>query len=394
MRIRFSLIGKLTLGLSILLLAVIALAASVHAWIMTAAMIMALAAILVLLRLSIIRALKRAETFVQGVSLGDFTLRIDVKNQDEFGRMLESINGLTQIVRQTLKDILDNCVAQFSFSKNLSATSTDLAACAEEMNAQASTVASAGTQVSGNITGIATTAEEMSSSANAVASSIEEMSASLQEVARHCAKESDIARNASTRAGQALEMMGKMDVSSREIGKVVGVINALADQTNLLALNATIEAASAGDAGRGFAVVANEVKELARQSARATEQIAEQVKAMQHNTDISLKAIQDINGVIEEVRTIAEVIAAAVEEQSATTSEIARNFASVSQASRELARNVHESANASNEVSRNILGVSQTTQQVAARASDLRKQADELTAMAERTKEFVGQYKV
>ena len=187
-----------------------------------------------------------------------------------------------------------------------------------------------------NIRALAVSSGEVSASSLTVASALEEMNASLSEVARSCEKESTITQSANSQAQMTQETMDKLGKSAQEIGKVVDVIRGIADQTNLLALNATIEAASAGESGRGFAVVANEVKALSLQSAQATEEISRQVRSMQDTTGFATKAIAEIANVIEESHLISGTIAAAVEEQSATTGEIAKTMGRMSSAAQSM----------------------------------------------------------
>ena len=292
----------------------------------------------------ITRPIRQTAGLAKKIAAGDMTQRIDLKRHDEIGELATAMNQMTENLQRIMKELSQNSSTLATASEEMSATSTQLASGAEEMNSQSRAVASAGEELSVNINTMSAASEEMSSSAGTVASAVEEMSSSINEVARNCEKESRIAYQANEQAGQTRQIMAKLGESAREIGKVVEVITGIADQTNLLALNATIEAASAGEAGKGFAVVANEVKELARQSAQATEQITRQVETMQSNTDIAVKAIEEITKIIEEVSAISGTIAAAVEEQSATTGEIAKTVSGVSNASHEMARNIQESA--------------------------------------------------
>jgi len=268
------------------------------------------------------------------------------------------------------------------------------AAGADETNAQANTVASAGEQLATNAKLMAGSAEEINRSATTVAAAVEEMSASIQEVARNCSKESQIAQQAEVQARSTRDLMTKLDDSATQIGKVVELINRIAEQTNLLALNATIEAASAGDAGRGFAVVANEVKELARQSATATEDIRGQISLIQQNASNSTRAIDDVVTVIQEVSSIAASIAAAVEEQSATTSEIVRSLHTVTSATTTLSDNVRQTADGSTEVSRNIHGVSDAAAEASRGAAQINLSARELTALAADLSKATAEFKV
>jgi methyl-accepting chemotaxis protein len=233
----------------------------------------------------------------------------------------------------------------------------------------------------------------MSSSADLVATAIEEMSASLNEVSRNCQKELQIATVANTHAKSGKEVMDRLGAAAKSVGKIVEVINDIADQTNLLALNASIEAASAGDAGKGFAVVASEVKELAKQTAQATQEIEQQIGEMQSNTQSAVKAIEAVSSVIEEVNTISQTIVSAVEEQSATVSEIARNINSVSVSAQGVSRNVLESAKGLSGVSATIAGVNSAVEETANGIVHVKSNAEELAKMAETLKSLLSQFK-
>ena len=324
---------------------------------------------------------------------GDLTARAELNQKDELGILAIAINGSIARLRATIATITATTAKLQQSAASLTDVARTEAAGAEETNAQATSVASAGEQLATNAKLMAGSAEEINSSASTVAAAIEEMSASIQEVARNCAKESHIAQQADVQARGTRNVMAKLDESANEIGKVVELINRIAEQTNLLALNATIEAASAGDAGRGFAVVANEVKELARQSATATEEIRAQISLIQENAGNSTRAIDEVASVIQEVSSIASSIAAAVEEQSATTSEIVRTLHTVTSATSTLSENVRQTANASSEVSRNIHGVSDAAAEASRGAVQVSSSARELTSLAADLAKATSQFK-
>jgi methyl-accepting chemotaxis protein len=232
----------------------------------------------------------------------------------------------------------------------------------------------------------------MSTGVKTVATAIEEMSSSLNEVAKNCQKESQIAAAANNQTKSTRDLMERLGVSSREIGKVIEVINDIADQTNLLALNATIEAASAGEAGKGFAVVANEVKELAKQTAQATEQISSQIEEMQTSTGSAVTAIEEVTKIIEEINAISHTIVSAVEEQSATVNEIARSVGGASQAAGDIAKNVGESAKGLMEVSSTIQDVNKAAAETAGGVGNIKSSAQELSQLAIGLQAIVKQF--
>jgi methyl-accepting chemotaxis protein len=206
------------------------------------------------------------------------------------------------------------------------------------------------------------------------------MTSTIQSIAGNAHEAATVASRAVEIARAANATVAKLGDSSAEIGEVIKVITSIAQQTNLLALNATIEAARAGEAGKGFAVVANEVKELAKQTAKATEDISQKIATIQQDTKGAVEAIGSITGVIAQVNEISGTIATSVEEQSATTNEMTRNVA--------------DAAKGAGEISRNIEGVAQAAQGTSNSAQESQKAADELAQMAEQLRGLVGQFKI
>ena len=248
-------------------------------------------------------------------------------------------------------------------SDELTEVSQQMAGAAEETAVQANVVSAASEEVSKNVEIVATSAEELMAS-------IREISKSSNEAAR-------VAKNAVTVAEQTNQRIGKLGESSTEIGKVIKVITSIAEQTNLLALNATIEAARAGEAGKGFAVVANEVKELAKQTAQATEEIGQKIGAIQVDTKDAVQAIGEITTIINQVNDISNTIASAVEEQTVTTTEIGRN--------------VQEAAKGSGEITNNIAGVATAAKATADGAQKVQRSSQSVNEMAAALDQLVTQ---
>jgi methyl-accepting chemotaxis protein len=324
---------------------------------------------------------------------GDLTRRLPAARRDEIGRLSEQFNRFVGKLHDTVRGVVRETATLGGESAELSRTATDLASGAEETTNQSASVAAAAEQMSANMTTMAASTDQMSGNVKTVASAVEELTASISEVARSAEQAASVANNAAELVTAGNGKIGELGVAAAEVGKVIEVIMDIAEQTNLLALNATIEAARAGEAGMGFAVVASEVKELARQTATATQDIRQRIEGMQNSTGEVVQSIGEIGEVIKKVNEVSRTIASAVEEQSITTKEIARNVAQTSAAAETVAKGVAESATATQEIARNMVQVDQAAKQTAQGATITQSTSGKLTHVAEELQSLVGQFK-
>jgi len=257
---------------------------------------------------------------------GDLTARLHANGRDELSAVAEAFNRFTSRIQQMVAQLGEAAELLSGSVGQLAATSDQLASGAEETSAQAGTVSAAAEQVSRNV--------------QTVAAGVEQMGASIGEIAGGASRAADVSRDAVAVTESAASTISQLGTSSEEISNVVKLITSIAEQTNLLALNATIEAARAGEAGKGFAVVASEVKDLAQETARATEDIAQRVQAIQRDSGAAVGAIEQIATVISKINHHSTTIASAVEEQTATTSEIGRNLSQAAQGTTNIAQNI------------------------------------------------------
>ena len=302
---------------------------------------------------------------VHAAATGDLTHEMPVSGSDAIGQMGEGLARFFADLRTSITSIAQNSEALAAASSQMTGISQQMSANAEETSAQANVVSNA--------------SEEVNHHLQTVSAGTEEMSSSIREIAKNATEAAKVATEAVKVAEVTNATVTRLGESSAEIGQVIKVITSIAQQTNLLALNATIEAARAGEAGKGFAVVANEVKELAKETAAATEDISRKIETIQENTEEAVEAIGRITAIINQINDISATIAAAVEEQNATTNEMSRN--------------VSEAANGAGEIVRNIAGVAEAAQSTSNGAGDSQKAAGALASMSAELHELVGRFK-
>jgi methyl-accepting chemotaxis protein len=321
----------------------------------------------VLVRKLITKPLSSAVDLANKIAGNNLSMEdLPVESEDEIGDATSALNTMKNNLRGLLQSMRETAEQVAAASEELSATSQQITANSEETTAQAKVVSEAGGQVNTNL--------------QTLASGSEEMNSTIGEIAKNATEAARVAGEAVESAESANQTVSKLGDSSVEIAKVIEVITSIAQQTNLLALNATIEAARAGEAGKGFAVVANEVKELAKQTAKATEEIKQKITVIRENTGGAVEAIGGIKGVIDKISHISTEIATAVEEQSATTSEMARN--------------VTEAARGAATISENIKGVAEAAQNTSTNVGEAQTATEHLARLANQLRDQVSRFKV
>jgi methyl-accepting chemotaxis protein len=322
----------------------------------------------VALSLSVIRPLRALHERLADIAEGDgdLTKRLAVTGHDEFAAVSREFNTFVDKIAATIRAIGGSASTVAVASERLTGTSQRLMAGARETATQSGLIGASADEVSGNV--------------HTVAAGAEEMSASIQQIAGTAAEAARVGGQTTELTQSAFDLIGRLSGSSRQIGDVVKVITDIAEQTNLLALNATIEAARAGSAGKGFAVVANEVKELAQETGRATGDIAAKVQSIQSDTAAATEAINRIVEVTGRLGDYQTTIAAAVEEQTATTDEMSRNIA--------------QAAAGSADIAANISSISAAARVTTEGVDDTRTAAEELSAMSRELHGLVVQFRV
>ncbi len=357
-------------------------------------MVILLAALALFMRAAVGGPIREIAGATAEISKGDLTVNVREKSRDELGQLAKSVNTMTANMRSMMNEIVSGVGTLADASGQLTSVSKTVAGLAKDNQTRSDAVAHASEEMSQNMRSVAAATEQASVNITTVAAASEEMSATIDEISRNTSRAKEITAVAVNVAHATSADVDHLGAMAHEIHSVTQTITAISSQTNLLALNATIEAARAGEAGRGFAVVANEIKELANQTASATDEIRKKISGIQGATDQTVARINEITRVIADIDSIVTTIAAAVEEQSVTTRDIAQNIGQASQGLDEVNHNVSQTTDVANEITSQITEVNTSAVDMSRNGDTVREHAEELRALSEQLKGLVQMFRI
>lgn len=358
--------------------------------------VLLIAAIIILLRMQAVKPLKELTAMVEDLveGEGDLTKRLNLKSRDEIGTLAVVFNSFIKRMQTLLTDISGNSNTLHSSSTEMSDVADEVLSGADRMSNQARAASDSSQHLSDQMDSVAAASEEAATNVNMVAAATEEMTATVNEIASTSEKARMVTGEAVQKTQVASQQVNELGTAAQQISKVTEVITEISEQTNLLALNATIEAARAGEAGRGFAVVANEIKELAKQTADATQDIKTRIEGIQHTTDTTVTEIENITEVIHSVNDLVATIATAVEEQAVTTQEISNNVSQAAQGIAEVNERVADNSTVAKDIAGTISEVDHVATDMKGSSSKVSESANDLLSLAQQLSEMVGKFKI
>ena len=373
----------------------VALIAKVNA--LTAAVSILIAVMIILfIADSILKPLKEVVTNLKDAAEGDgdLTTRIAVTSKDEIGDLAASFNTFIGKIQRIIKDVAGNSSDLTVSAENLAGISVDMNKASDHTSAISTGVAGASETMKDNMATVATVLDNTANNINTVASAADEMSATINEIAANAGNAGRITGNAVAQSKEVAKQMNELGASASQINHVISTISDISEQVNLLALNATIEAARAGESGKGFAVVANEIKDLANQTASATDEIRSNIEGIQTSTRNAIDKIKSITETISETNDIVTSIASAIEEQSSATKEIARSIADVSSGVSEVNTSMSHVSETAAHIASEIGEVKMSAAGLSKNSDQVNTKAGELSSLASKLDSLVNQFKV
>ncbi|MBU1193309.1 MAG: methyl-accepting chemotaxis protein [Proteobacteria bacterium] len=350
--------------------------------------------IIMFMNRQLMKSMRGMAKLAQEVAQGNFKYKFSYEAKDAIKDTVDAMNEMVEGLAQMIKELNAGVHTLSSASGELNLISDKMSEGAEITVSKVNTVASAAEEMSVNMDSVAAAMEQASTNVEIVATGTNDMSANIEKVSQNSINTKKITNRAVEQAQQTSERVKKLGRAAEEINNVTDTINSISSQTNLLALNATIEAARAGEAGKGFAVVANEIKELAGQTARATEDIAENIQTIQDQISGAVHEIQEISEIINQIDNFVNEAASAIELQSATTTEIAENINQVSAGIREVNINVSQSSDVSAQVAKEISDVLAGSQEINGFSTTVKEKAKILTDVMRQLDAMTGKFKV
>ncbi len=343
---------------------------------------------------SITTMVQKTVDFAKTLASGDFSGRLDIDQKDEIGQLAMALNEMASRLQKMFANIQRGAETLIIASEELNRVSQQMTDGSDHTSEKSSLVATAAEEMSANMNSVAAAIEQASTNINMIATAIGEMTSTVDEIAQNAERAQSITGKAVARAGSTTDNVNRLGEAAQQINKVTEVITEISEQTNLLALNATIEAARAGEAGKGFAVVANEIKELAKQTAEATQEIRSRIEGIQQTTGNTVTEIVEISEVINEINDTVSEIALSVEEQARTTREISDNISQASLGIQEVNENVAQGSVVVDEIARDIQEVKINAARSAEDSEEVKSNVDELTSLACEMKEMVANFNI